>query len=67
MEQQSKLDTANARLAQLRQQYHTANTNGRKVLKNEILKLEAEVVELNANVKQLDKAIRNAEIKSKIK
>jgi uncharacterized protein YlxW (UPF0749 family) len=51
----------------LRQQYHTANTNGRKVLKNEILKLEAEVVELNANVKQLDKAIRNAEIKSKIK
>ena len=67
VEQQSKLDTANARLTQLRQQYHTANTNGRKVLKNEILKLEAEVVELNANVKQLDKAIRNAEIKSKIK
>lgn len=67
VKQQSKLDTANARLAQLRQQYHTANTNGRKVLKNEILKLEAEVVELNANVKQLDKAIRNAEIKSKIK
>ena len=66
VEQQSKLDTANSRLAQLRQQYHAANNNVRKVLKNEILKLEAEVVELNANVKQLDKAIRNAEIKSKI-
>ena len=65
LEQQNKLGIANSRLALLRQQYHMANTNGKKVLKSEILKLENEVFDLNANVKQLDKAIRNAEFKSK--
>ena len=65
MQEQNELEIANARLDQLRQEYHKANANERKQIKNEILKLEDEVIQLNANVKKLDKATRNAEIKSK--
>ena len=65
MQEQNELEIANSRLAQLRQEYHKANTKERKQMKNEILKLEDEVIQLNANVKKLDKATRNAEIKSK--
>ena len=65
MKEQNELDIVNARLAQLRQEYHNANANAKKVMKSEILKLEDQLIELNTNVKQLNKAIRNAEIKSK--
>ena len=65
MQEQYELEIANSRLDQLRQEYHKANANERKQMKNEILKLEDEVIQLNANVKKLDKATRNAEIKSK--
>jgi hypothetical protein len=62
---QSSLDMVNARLDQLRQEYHQANTSKRRQMKSEILKLEDEALQLNASVKQLDKATRNAEINSK--
>ena len=62
---QSSLDIVNARLDQLRQEYHQANTSKRRQMKSEILKLEDEALQLNASVKQLDKATRNAEINSK--
>ncbi|WP_028903437.1 MULTISPECIES: hypothetical protein [unclassified Prevotella] len=65
MKEQYELEIANSRLDQLRQEYHKANTNERKQMKSEILKLEDEVIKLNAHVKQLDKATRNAEISSK--
>ena len=62
---QSSLDMVNARLDQLRQEYHQTNTSKRRQMKSEILKLEDEALQLNASVKQLDKATRNAEINSK--
>lgn len=62
---QNSLDIVNARLDQLRQEYHQANTSKRRQMKSEILKLEDEALQLNASVKQLDKATRNAEINSK--
>ena len=65
LKEQNELNSVNARLAQLRQEFHNANASAKKVMKNEILKLEDKVLELNTNVKQLNKAIRNAEIKSK--
>ena len=65
LKEQNELNSVNARLAQLRQEFHNANASTKKVMKNEILKLEDKVLELNTNVKQLNKAIRNAEIKSK--
>lgn len=65
LKEQHSLDIANSRLDQLRHKYHLANASERKQMKSEILKLEDEALQLNANVKQLDKATRNAEIKSK--
>ena len=66
LKEQSALRNLNTRLDQLRQQYHKAGSSERNRLKSEILKLEDEAIQLNANVKQLDKAARNAEINSKI-
>ena len=65
LKEQNSLDIANTRLEQLRQKYHKANANERSTIKNEILKLEDEVIQLNATVKKLDKATRNAEINNK--
>ena len=49
----------------LRQKYHKANASERNRMKSEILKLEEQALQLNASVKQLTKATRNAEINSK--
>ena len=65
LKEQNSLDIANTRLEQLRQKYHKANANERSTIKSEILKLEDEVIQLNATVKKLDKATRNAEINNK--
>lgn len=65
LKQQSDLDMVNSRLDQLRQEYHKATASERSKMKSEILKLEDEALQLNAAVKKLDKAARNAEIKSK--
>ena len=65
LKEQNSLDIVNSRLDQLRQKYHKANANERSQMKNEILKLEDEALQLYVSVKQLDKATRNAEINSK--
>lgn len=65
LKEQNSLDIVNSRLDQLRQKYHKANTSERSKMKSEILQLEEQAIQLNANVKQLDKATRNAEINSK--
>lgn len=65
LKEQNSLDIVNSRLEQLRQKYHKANANERRQMKSEILKLEEDAIQLNASVKQLDKATRNAEINSK--
>lgn len=65
LKEQNSLDIVNSRLEQLRQKYHQANANQRRQMKSEILKLEEDAIQLYANVKQLDKATRNAEINSK--
>ena len=65
LKEQNTLDIVNSRLEQLRQKYHKANANERRLMKSEILKLEEDAIQLNASVKQLDKATRNAEINSK--
>ena len=65
LKEQNSLDIVNSRLEQLRQKYHKANTGERSQMKSEILKLEEDAIVLNANVKKLDKATRNAEINSK--
>ena len=65
LKEQNSLDITNTRLEQLRQKYHKANANERSTIKSEILKLEDEVIQLNATVKKLDKATRNAEINNK--
>ena len=65
LKEQNSLDIVNSRLDQLRQKYHKANASERSKMKNEILKLEDEALQLYASVKQLDKATRNAEINSK--
>ena len=67
LKEQNSLDIVNSRLEQLRQKYHKANANERRQMKSEILKLEEDAIQLNASVKQLDKATRNAEINSKKK
>ena len=65
LNEQNSLDIVNSRLEQLRQKYHKANAGERSQMKSEILKLEEDAIVLNANVKKLDKATRNAEINSK--
>ena len=65
LKEQNSLDIVNSRLEQLRHKYHMANANERRQMKSEILKLEEDAIQLYANVKQLDKATRNAEINSK--
>ena len=65
LKEQNSLDIVNSRLEQLRHKYHMANANERRQMKSEILKLEEDAIQLNAKVKQLDKATRNAEISSK--
>ena len=65
LKEQNSLDIVNSRLDQLRQKYHKANASERSKMKNEILKLEDEALQLYVSVKQLDKATRNAEINSK--
>ena len=65
LKEQNSLDIVNSRLEQLRQKYHMANANERRQMKSEIQKLEEDAIKLYANVKRLDKATRNAEIKSK--
>jgi hypothetical protein len=65
LKEQNSLDIVNSRLEQLRQKYHKANAGERSQMKSEILKLEEDAIVLNANVKKLDKATRNAEINSK--
>ena len=65
LNEQNSLDIVNSRLEQLRQKYHKANASERSQMKSEILKLEEDAIVLNANVKKLDKATRNAEINSK--
>ena len=65
LKEQNSLDIVNSRLEQLRQKYHMANANERRQMKSEILKLEEDAIKLYANVKRLNKATRNAEIKSK--
>ena len=65
LKEQNSLDIVNSRLDQLRQKYHKANASERSKMKNEILKLEDEALQLYASIKQLDKATRNAEINSK--
>jgi len=65
IKEKNSLDIVNARLKELRSEYHKANENERSKMKHEILKLENEVFVLNANVKKLAKATRNAEINNK--
>ena len=65
LKEQNSLDIVNSRLELLRQKYHQANANERRQMKSEILKLEEDAIQLYANVKQLYKATRNAEINSK--
>ena len=65
LKQQNELNVLNSRLSQLRHKYHSANASERSKMKSEILKLEDQALQLNASVKQLDKATRNAEINSK--
>jgi len=65
LKEQNALDIVNSNLDLLRQKYHKANVSERNSMKNEILKLEEQALQLNASVKQLTKATRNAEINSK--
>jgi hypothetical protein len=65
LKEQNALDIVNSNLDLLRQKYHKANTNERSRMKSEILRLEEQALQLNASVKQLDKATRNAEINNK--
>ena len=65
LKEQNALDIVNSSLDMLRQKYHKANASERNSMKNEILKLEEQALQLNASVKQLTKATRNAEINSK--
>ena len=65
LKEQNSLDIVNSRLDQLRHKYHKANASERSKMKSEILQLEDEALQLNASVKQLAKATRNAEISSK--
>ena len=60
LKEQNSLDITSTRLEQLRQKYHKANANERSTIKSEILKLEDEVIQLNATVNKLNKATRNA-------
>ncbi len=63
--EKDSLDVVNARLTELRSEYHKANANEKNKIKHEILKLENNVLVLNANIKKLAKATRNAEINNK--
>lgn len=65
LKEQNALDIVNSNLDLLRQKYHKANASERNSMKSEILKLEEQALQLNASVKQLTKATRNAEINSK--
>ena len=65
LKEQNALDIVNSSLDMLRQKYHKANANERNRMKSEILKLEEQALQLNASIKQLSKATRNAEINSK--
>ena len=65
LKEQNALDIINSSLDMLRQKYHKANASERNRMKSEILKLEEQALQLNASVKQLTKATRNAEINSK--
>lgn len=65
LKEQNALDIVNSNLDMLRQNYHKANASERNSMKSEILKLEEQALQLNASVKQLTKATRNAEINSK--
>lgn len=65
LKEQNSLDIVNSSLDLLRQKYHKANASERNSMKSEILKLEEQALQLNASVKQLTKATRNAEINSK--
>ena len=65
LKEQNALDIVNSNLDMLRQKYHKANASERNRMKSEILKLEEQALQLNASVKQLTKATRNAEINSK--
>ena len=65
LKEQNALDIVNSNLDMLRQKYHKANASERNRMKGEILKLEEQALQLNASVKQLTKATRNAEINSK--
>lgn len=65
LKEQNALDIVNSSLDMLRQKYHKANASERNRMKGEILKLEEQALQLNASVKQLTKATRNAEINSK--
>ena len=65
LKEQNALDIVNSSLDLLRQKYHKANASERNSMKSEILKLEEQALQLNASVKQLTKATRNAEINSK--
>ena len=65
LKEQNALDIVNSNLDMLRQKYHKANASERNSMKNEILKLEEQALQLNTSVKQLTKATRNAEINSK--
>ena len=65
LKEQNALDIVNSSLDMLRQKYHKANASERNSMKSEILKLEEQALQLNASVKKLTKATRNAEINSK--
>ena len=65
LKEQNALDIVSSNLDMLRQKYHKANASERNRMKSEILKLEEQALQLNASVKQLTKATRNAEINSK--
>ena len=65
LKEQNALDIVSSNLDMLRQKYHKANASERNSMKSEILKLEEQALQLNASVKQLTKATRNAEINSK--
>ena len=65
MRVENELNAANSRLNQLRQKYRKAGATERNKMKSEILQLEDEVLQLNASAKQLDKEMRNAELKAK--
>ena len=60
---QQRLSELNSQLEKARDYYHKANETDRQTLRQEILSGEDEILQLNSSIHQLEKKIREAEIK----